>query len=343
MRTKHYDSVPQIGTAVTVVVPTYNGRAYLPEAIQSVWAQTRLPDELIVVDDASSDRTADVAEELLQASPVPARVIRLPRNSGGPARPINVGVRASRGGLIAVLDQDDQFLPEKLAHQAKVLETEPTVAVVASFCGKYGNAHDTVHSSGLGTLLAARAHSERNGSLVISGERALCDLIQLGNFLCGYPGFMFRRSACENIGGVDESLRIASDHEFLCWLCRTGDLAVLPRVHYLRRMHDQNLTRMRSARIAVEEEYYILEKALTAEPSLWEQIDQLGMHRQLGELAFCAGYLNLDVGNNSRARAFFSASSSHGYDHWKARKFWTLSWLPPVLLRQLRRLKARQA
>src|SRR6266545_2753154 len=86
MRTKHYDSVPQIGTAVTVVVPTYNGRAYLPEAIQSVWAQTRLPDELIVVDDASSDRTADVAEELLQASPVPARVIRLPRNSGGPAR-----------------------------------------------------------------------------------------------------------------------------------------------------------------------------------------------------------------------------------------------------------------
>ncbi len=64
-------------SSVSVVIPTHNGRAFLADALDSVLAQTERPAEVLVVDDASTDGTADLAEELARTAPLPVRVVRL--------------------------------------------------------------------------------------------------------------------------------------------------------------------------------------------------------------------------------------------------------------------------
>jgi glycosyltransferase involved in cell wall biosynthesis len=232
-------------SAISVIIPTYNGTRFVAEAVESVWRQTRPPDEIVVVDDRSTDGTADVADALARRSPVPMSVIRLPRNSGGPARPINAGVRAARGEYVAVLDHDDVFLPDKLASEAAILRLSPSVSVAGSFCGCRSHPDQTFQSvehEGLSEFLSRAAYRQLETALVLRGGVALEALLRRGNFLFGYPGFMFRRPDWERKGGVDESLRIASDYDLLCWLCTQGDLAIMPRIQYLRRLHDRNVT-----------------------------------------------------------------------------------------------------
>ena len=83
-----------------------------------------------MVDDASTDETPSIMEAMAAESPVPLRLIRLPKNTGGPATPMNVGIEAAQGEYIALLDHDDLMLPEKLAIQAAVLDQYPEIDVV---------------------------------------------------------------------------------------------------------------------------------------------------------------------------------------------------------------------
>jgi glycosyltransferase involved in cell wall biosynthesis len=115
---------------VSVVIPAYNGEAFVADAIRSVFAQTCLPCEIIVVDDASTDNTIGCVRTMAARAPIRVRWICLAQNSGGPARPINVGVQAAQAPLIAVLDQDDVFLPQRIASQAAVLTAHPDIAFV---------------------------------------------------------------------------------------------------------------------------------------------------------------------------------------------------------------------
>ena len=230
-----------IRPSLSVIVPVYNGRRYLGEALASVFAQTMLPDEVIVVDDASTDGSAELVERLVESAPLPLRLIRLTTNSGGPAHPLNVGIGAARGDLIAVLDQDDVFTPTKLEDQARVLVDDPACAYVFSFCGVYGIEGDTRQSRALHEDLLAQSES-RQTYHELSGDRALFLLIKHGSFVLGYPGFVFRRRDWSERNGLDESLRIASDYDLLCWLSTRGAVAYVPKIVYQRREHGNNLS-----------------------------------------------------------------------------------------------------
>src|SRR5689334_2160139 len=97
--------------SVSVVIPTYNRAELVGEAIDSVLGQSRPPLEVIVVDDGSTDDTADVVGRY------GARVVYLRQPNCGPATARNVGVARARGDLIALLDSDDRWLPRKLELQ----------------------------------------------------------------------------------------------------------------------------------------------------------------------------------------------------------------------------------
>lgn len=108
---------------VSVVIPTYNRASLLRRALQSVFTQTFTSLEIICVDDASSDNT----EEVVKACADPRlRYIRHATNRGGSAAR-NTGIRAATGDYIAFLDDDDEWLPEKIERQLKVLETYDAV------------------------------------------------------------------------------------------------------------------------------------------------------------------------------------------------------------------------
>jgi glycosyltransferase involved in cell wall biosynthesis len=99
---------------ISVVIPAYNAAHFLPRSLASVFAQTRPPDEVIVVDDGSTDSTARIAEEL------GAKVIQRPNGGIGAAR--NAGLRQASGEWIALLDADDSWAPEKLARQVALIQ-----------------------------------------------------------------------------------------------------------------------------------------------------------------------------------------------------------------------------
>ena len=111
---------------VSCVVPVFNGERHLAAAIDSILAQRHRPLEVVVVDDGSTDGSAAVAE----AYGEPVRVLRLP-NAGPPAAR-NAGVAQARGELVAFLDADDLWEPDKLTVQLEHLAAHPELD--ATFC-----------------------------------------------------------------------------------------------------------------------------------------------------------------------------------------------------------------
>jgi glycosyltransferase involved in cell wall biosynthesis len=115
-------------SAVTIV---RDGERFLAEAIDSVLGQTYRDLELVVVDDGSTDRSAEIADRVARATPERVRLVRhADCGSRGMSAARTLGVQAARGGLIAFLDADDVWLPGKIAEQVAVLDAHPAAGMV---------------------------------------------------------------------------------------------------------------------------------------------------------------------------------------------------------------------
>ena len=108
--------MPLLNPKISVIIPTYNHAQYLPDSIQSALSQTLKPLEVLVVDDGSTDNTAEVVARY------PVTHLRPPH--GGLSATRNVGMRESKGDWVALLDADDIWLPEKLELQAKAIQNQ---------------------------------------------------------------------------------------------------------------------------------------------------------------------------------------------------------------------------
>ena len=115
---------PMTGAVVSVVMPVHNGERFLAEAIDSVLDQTYPHREIVVVDDGSVDRSAEIARSR------PVRYLRQANRGVAAAR--NAGLAVARGDFIAFLDQDDTWLPHKLEAQLAFLFERPSVDMVVS-------------------------------------------------------------------------------------------------------------------------------------------------------------------------------------------------------------------
>jgi glycosyltransferase involved in cell wall biosynthesis len=113
-----------VNARVSVVIPAYNMARYIRSSIESVLTQTRPPDEVIVVDDGSSDLTAKVVEDLA------TRVQLLRQDNMGYAVAMNRGIQASTGSLLAFQDADDLWEREKLERQCAAMDANPSVDAV---------------------------------------------------------------------------------------------------------------------------------------------------------------------------------------------------------------------
>jgi glycosyltransferase involved in cell wall biosynthesis len=116
---------------LSVAMCTYNGELYLQEQLTSIAKQTRLPDELIVCDDGSTDCTLDILKEFRDTAPFPVRIQRNERRLG-PTKNFEKCVMMCTGGLIALSDQDDVWMPHKLERLEKALESHPEAGYVFS-------------------------------------------------------------------------------------------------------------------------------------------------------------------------------------------------------------------
>ena len=177
---------------ISVVIPCYNREQYLGEALSSIRRQTRPVDEVIVVDDCSTDGSQSVARRF------GAVVLQTPNNSG-PALARNIGAEAAKGDLIAWLDADDYWDPNHLEVVAGLLDTFPDAAVAFSAV----------------RLVGSRA-SEGPWRYPSSGkpESVFWDCLK-GTIVPGMSP-VTRREAYLGVGGSDPDIRVAPDFDL--WL-----------------------------------------------------------------------------------------------------------------------------
>lgn len=116
---------------ISIALCTYNGAKFLEEQLMSFLRQTRLPDELVVCDDCSNDGTVEIIERFAQTAPFPIRLHRNETNLGS-TKNFERAISLCAGDLIFLSDQDDVWLPEKLARVETEFEKNPQIGMVFS-------------------------------------------------------------------------------------------------------------------------------------------------------------------------------------------------------------------
>lgn len=199
-------------TVISVIIPVYNGERYLAEAIKSVLGQTLPAAEVIVVDDGSTDGSVEIARRFSPS----VRYFR--QTNQGPATARNVGVNAAQGQMLAFLDADDLWLPEKLAKQVPMLQQQSDGYVVCRF-------HPILEPNVTWPAGLNRAYFESEPTGFVPS------------------GLLVARTAWENVGPFDPSYRVGEDSE---WFFRARKLktaeGVVPQVLFTKRFHGQNLS-----------------------------------------------------------------------------------------------------
>ncbi|MDO4857784.1 MAG: glycosyltransferase family 2 protein [Thermoguttaceae bacterium] len=114
---------------ISIALCTYNGERFLQEQLDSLGAQTRLPDEVVVGDDGSADRTMEILEHWAEKVPFPVRIQRNTKGLG-PAKNFEAVMERCTGDIVFLCDQDDVWFPEKIQKMSAVFEARPEIGLV---------------------------------------------------------------------------------------------------------------------------------------------------------------------------------------------------------------------
>ncbi len=193
---------------VSVIIPVYNGEKYLTEAVESIHLQNYNPLEIIIIDDGSTDKTAQIAKN------IKGNVKYRYQTNKGPAAARNRGIRLAKSRFLAFLDADDLWPENKLQVQVAKLLSAPHVDII------------------MGRIkfikLPGAAGMDVNGPQID---------VYLGAGL-------FRKSVFDKVGEFDETLRFSEDRD---WFCRAHEMnvsmIVLQENTLLYRLHENNMTR----------------------------------------------------------------------------------------------------
>ncbi len=202
---------------ISCIVPVFNGERYLREALDSIFAQTYQPIEIIVVNDGSTDGTAAVVSAYGQ------RVRSLWQSNAGPPAARDCGVRAAQGEFVAFLDADDLWHPEKLARQMARFAARPELALCVTHLQNFW----------VPELLKEAEHFRDH---------------RLTRALPGYASgtLLARRTLFEAIGQFNTTLRHGGDTDWFLRAAEHGAVAeLLPDVLTYRRLHHNNRSRLR--------------------------------------------------------------------------------------------------
>lgn len=193
---------------ISVVLPVYNGERYLAEALASIRAQRVTSLEIIVIDDGSTDGSVALARQH-------SDVVVAGQINRGPSAARNQGIALAKAKLLAFLDADDQWMPQKLQHQLALLDHDPELAMV------YGQTQ----------CLRPTTH----GNWEKFGHPRP---------LPSFGALLARRTVFADVGPIDERLRCAEDVD---WFMRARDIGIRTDVQeevvLQYRLHGANSTR----------------------------------------------------------------------------------------------------
>ncbi len=227
-----------INPTVSVLIPVYNGASYLRKAIDSILHQTYKNFELLITDDGSTDQSPIILQAYTKLD---QRIQVISRENRGLTPTLNEMIWRSRGEFIAILEQDDIALPERLAQQVEFLRVHPDVVCISG-------AQELIDEAGrFLTCLQLPENDQDIQSLALAGHGSMA-----------HPGVMIRRTALVTIGGYDETMTLAHDLDLWLRLGEIGKLANLRNPVMQYRLHNKSLSerycmkQRREAKLACE-------------------------------------------------------------------------------------------
>ncbi len=249
---------------ISVLMPAYNAEKYIKEAIDSILAQTFSDFELIIIDDGSTDRTAEIVNDYSDS-----RIRFCPNEKNmGVAATLNRGLGLASGEYIARMDADDISKAERFSKQVGYLDAHADIAVCGTsielFCD--------------GTVIGTRFPSTEP-------EKLKEDLF----FSCGiaHPSVMMRKAAILELGGYDPAFNGMEDYELWCRVAEKNKIAVLPEILFRYRIHRGQVTQNPSPKY--KEQMRELKK---------RQAEQLGIVATPEEFGAYAAYCTGTIGTS---------------------------------------------
>jgi len=351
------------GELVSVVIPTYNRAGLIARAIDSVLAQTHQTLEVVVVDDGSTDRTAELIKTRYGAEP---RVRYLTQTNQGVSAARNRGLGAARGEYVALLDSDDVWKPWKLELQLCCFRAVPEAGMVWTDMEAIGPDGNSISRHYLRTMYqnSYRWFPETSGLFADSRSLAeVCPQVNapspgarlywgdiysqmiMGN-LVHTSTVLLRRERLEQVRGFNEALKVSGeDYDFHLRTCREGPVAFadVSSIEYQVGRPDQ-----------LTQPVYAIHMArnflATIAPALERDRERIRLPASMlaAVQAFAHGWIgmeHLELGEHAQARSYLRRSLH--YCGWQP-KIWVvyaLSMTPPsmvrIVMRQLRRINRK--
>lgn len=232
---------------ISIVIPTYNSAAYIGETLNSLIEQAFGDYEIIVVDDGSTDNTSEmIAPFTHRYSCISYTRIE---NSGGPAKPRNIGIGLATGDVVFLFDSDDIALPGKFTEAMKVFEQEPSVGMVTTnFSIVDSDGQNIIRNRMIDdyvSLQTVLGHKITDNAYFVESSDAFAALIS-ANYV-GTPGVGIRKEILAKVGGFDETLRHIDDREMWLRVAYETNLGYISEPSFLYRNHEQSISKKRSS------------------------------------------------------------------------------------------------
>lgn len=303
---------------VSVIIPAFNAASFLPHALASVAAQTYPANriEVIVIDDGSIDETLKVARSFEGIS-TGFQVFNQPNQGVSAAR--NLAITVSAGELIAFLDADDRWRPDKLALQVEAYRADPGVGLI--HCG-----FAYIDQDGIAMPDWPRQSRLDRGDVLLE---FLCDFFLITSAV------MVPRVVLDQVGLFDESLKVGEDNELFLRIVSAYPIACSPRVLLERTVRPDSLSRQ-DVDLDARVDLATIDRYLFQHPFFARQHRQrLDAHRA-GYL-YGVAYRLLDQGRVSEAREALRRSLDRRWSL-PAMRSLVRSYLPDTLARAGRAL-----
>lgn len=211
--TSHSNEHPTI----SVIIPVFNREDTIEACLESIFSQTLSPHEIILVDDGSTDRSAEVAEKWVRSQRSPIRYQCIHQENHGKSAALNTGVAVATCEWIAFNDSDDLWLPHKLAAQFELLSRQPETRICVSdsrFANDTSRTETNFQIRGFDKLLGRSRH--------LPGTYRILAQNPNGIFM---QSLVAHRSCIEKVFPLDPTLRVAQDIDMIFRLSLKSDFS----------------------------------------------------------------------------------------------------------------------
>jgi len=205
---------------VSIILPTYQRIHFLPRAIESVRAQTFPEWELLIVDNGSTDGTEALVQQFQERD---GRIRSLKEERKGASHARNSGLQEARGEFIAFLDDDDEWLPEKLSRQIHFFESHADIELLYT---------QSYMKDARGILIGQKP----------SGKPALSFMELLEGDSIPLLTVLLRRRCLEKVGGFDATLKTAQDYDLWLRIAKEFPIGFLPEPLAIYHRHGANMS-----------------------------------------------------------------------------------------------------